>query len=143
MAKMGELPAATLTEHYAGDQKKGGGRLSETWELAGGIAERRDLLIDTSHDVNKDDVWWDAHIEKPSDLESFALPCTSFSIAHVIGPLGQTRSKEHPWGDEADESVKIGNAVARITIRRMLQVMARGGAILVENPLLSFFWWLP
>ena len=39
--------------------------------------------------------------------------------------------------------MKIGNAVARITIKRMLQVMARGGAILVENPLLSFFWWLP
>ena len=46
-------------------------------------------------------------------------------------------------GYEADEAVKIGNAVARITIKRMLQVMARGGAILVENPLLSFFWWLP
>ena len=143
LGRKGDLAAATLTEHYAGDQKRGGGRLSEVWELSGGRAERRDLLIDESHDVTKDDVWWDAHIERPSNLESFALPCTSFSIAHVTGPLGQTRSKDNPWGDEADESVKKGNAVARITIVRMLQVMAKGGAILVENPLLSFFWWLP
>ena len=137
------MRAATLTEHFAGNPKKGGGRLSEVFELACGVAERRDLFIDESHDVTEDDPWWNEHLKKPSDVEAFAPPCTSFSIARVTGPLGKTRSKDNPWGNELDPEIKKGNAVARITIKRVLQAIAAKAAIIVENPMLSFFWWLP
>ena len=137
-----EFPGAPLegrrfVECFSGDPAKEGGRLSRSWERAGGAAELRDILISSSHDFLKDDKFWKAEEKKPADAYQFAPPCTSFSIAHTTPVV---RTKENPYGDSADPAVAMGNTLLLATVRRTLLMLAAGGHVMIEHPLMSYGW---
>ena len=53
-----ELQGLRLVEAFAGNPSRGGCMLSSYWERAGGVAERRDYVIDDSHDFFKAGEFW-------------------------------------------------------------------------------------
>ena len=126
-----------LVESFSGDPSKGGCHLSDAWERAGGAAERRDILISTAHDMLHSETFWKDELKKPADVYSFAPPCTTLSAAHTTPVL---RSSENPYGDETNPEVNYANRLVYMTLKRALQVLSVGAHVLIENPLMSYFW---
>ena len=103
-----ELPASfadhplrgyKLVEVFSGVPDRGGARLSQTFEEAGGEALRYDLRGESPHDFMKYDEFWKEQKRKPAHWYHMAFPCTDFSIARQ-SPTPSTRSRENPYGDE-------------------------------------------
>jgi len=132
------LQTRRFVETFSGDPTRGGGRLSETWRKAGGNAEQRDILLDAKKfDFLTDHSFWDKERKDPADAYHFAPPCTSFTNAHTT-PI--VRTAANPYGSPDDPQVVEGNQLAKLTVKRMLMMLEAGSHVLLENPLMSFFW---
>ena len=107
------LEGKRMVETFSGNPEKGGESLSRAWEARGGTADRRDILINKSHDFFRDHSYWEKERRAPGHVYSFAPKCTTFSIAHTT-PI--VRTKENPTGDESNPAVKEANDLSLIHI---------------------------
>ena len=133
------LKGKRFVETFSGDPKRGGEALANAWMHRGGEASCRDILKDKKHDFFKDNQFWEKEFASPADAYSFAPECKTFSIAHTTPVL---RTKENPYGDEKNHEVKKANDMARLLVKRVLRLIAAGAHVLIENPLMSYFWML-
>jgi hypothetical protein len=85
---------------------------------------------------------------------TMGTPCTSFSMARrgppppARGPPPPLRSRELPWGlpglcEKDVERLRVGNLLARFTIRYALLCLEFKVPFMIENPLTSRLWVLP
>ena len=72
------LAGRRLVECFVGDPLAGGGRLSSSWGRAGGSAERRDILISSSHDFLRDGSFWKGKEKSPGMPINSALHALPF-----------------------------------------------------------------
>ena len=134
------LTGLSMLETFAGNQEKGGGMLSRVFERAGGNADKRDILINKSHDFHEDWKFWQNEAKEPRDIYALAPCCTECSIAKTIP---KTRSLADPVGDEAREEIRYANKTIRLLVQRALALLSKGAHILIENPQLSYLWLIP
>ncbi len=130
------LKGLRMVEVFSGVPEEGGAMLSAAWEAAGGIAVRYDNRYDDRHDFVNDDGFWTGEYEKPADMYHFAFRCHHTSMARATP--SKPRHMDRPYGDEGDMETAYYNTLARLTGMRILALAARGAAILVEQPLLSY-----
>ena len=118
---------------------------------------RADIVHGDEHDLTKRRV----QNRKLSEIgngqvraATLATPCTSFTIARrgppplARGPPPPLRSRELPWGlpglSEKDvERIRVGNLLARFTIRYALLCLEHLVPFMIENPMTSRLWVLP
>ena len=131
------LKGLRMVEVFSGVPEEGGAMLSAAWEAAGGIAVRYDNRYDDRHDFVNDDEFWTGEYEKPADMYHFAFRCHHTSMARATP--SKPRHMDRPYGDEGDMETAYYNTLARLTGMRILALAARGAAILVEQPLHSYF----
>ena len=82
------------------------------------------------HCVSEKDDFGNGEFKDPAALYHFAIPRTSFTIAHTTPVI---RSDDNPrgWGPQAE----YGNAMAELMARRILMLLSLGAAVVVENPI--------
>ena len=112
--------------------------LSTAWEAAGGEAIRYDQRRDEREDFMKDDTFWNDHLAHPRDFYHFALPCHHMSIARTT-PF-KARSVDNPSGDERDEETSYYNGMCDLMCSRIWKLVAKGAAVLTEQPLLTYLY---
>ena len=131
------LEGKRMVEVFSGTPAEGGGALSDAFGDAGGTAIRHDIRLDARRDFMEDGSFWDGEFADPADIYAFGIPCTSSTPAHTT-PITRSMDDPYGWGHQAAE----GNKMAGLMIRRILYLLSRGAAILIENPLRSFLWLL-
>ena len=120
---------ASLTKAF----REEGVPMLEPWDLLAG----RDALDPTLDAIIKSGkvgwVW-------------IAPPCTSFSSLYNMrskASLGNPRTRDNPWGDEAHPRIKEGNRLWRRTLQLLGLCHRYGVGFVLEHPQQSWAWRLP